>query len=117
MMALEDKLNRDFISIQFDETGKTAHRNRHLRIAGNFWKNYFGLSKLSGAHNHVIYENLDELYEYIDDLDENTSLVVRKQERVNPAAEIYSGPILIGRIHDSRRSGYKQIAYERPKTF
>jgi len=60
---------------------------------------------------------LDDIYDYIDDLDENTSLVVRKQERVNPAAEIYSGSILLGRLHDSRRRGFKAISYERPKTF
>jgi len=116
-MVLEDKLNQEYISIHFDETGKTAHRSRHLRISGNFWKNYFGLSKLTGPQSHVIYEDLDELYEYLDYLDENSSFVVRKQERVNPAAEIYSGAILIGRIHDSRRRGFKPINYGRLKTF
>ncbi|GEM_PF-3163312 len=117
MVALEDKLNKDYISINFGDTGKTSYRGKHFRIAGNFWKNYFGLSKLTGPQSHVIYEDLDELHEYIKDLDENSSYVVRRQEEVNPAAEIYSGAVLIGRIQDSRRIGFKPLNYERPKSF
>ena len=107
----------DYINISFEDTGKTAYRGRHLTLAKNFWKNYFGLSKLTGTHNHTIYEDLDEFHEYLEALAINSSLVVRRQDELNPAAEIYQSNILIGRIHDSRRSGFKRICYSRQKSF
>jgi len=116
-MNLENKLNKDFINISFEDTGKTSYRGKHLTAAKNFWKKYFGLNKLTGIHNHTIYEDLNEFYEYIEDLAKNSSLVVRMQEEVNPAAKIYQGGILIGSITDSRRRGFKDIHYERPKSF
>lgn len=116
-MTLEDKLNREYINISFGDTGKSSYPGKHLKIAKKFWKNYFGLSKLTGTHNHTIYENLDEFHEYLEDLATNSSLVVRRQEDVNPAACVYRSDILIGSIYDSRRNGFKELFYERPKSF
>jgi hypothetical protein len=116
-MGLEDKLNSEFINISFEDTGRTSYRGKHLAAAKNFWKNYFGLNKLTGTHNHTIYEDLNEFHEYINDLAENSSLVVRRQDDLNPAAKLYQGGILIGSITDSRRRGFKELHYERPKSF
>ena len=105
-MSLED-----YINISFDDTLSRVHKGRQLRIAKNFWLDYFGLRKLNGVHNHTIREDLDEFHEYINELDKNSSLGVRKQDDKNPAACIYDNGVLIGKIWDSRRRGYKEFKY------
>jgi len=101
----------DYINISFDDTLNRAHKGRQLRIAKNFWLDYFGLRKLNGVHNHTIHEDLDEFHEYINELDESSSYIVIKQDEKNPAACIWRGGVLIGKIWDSRRRGYKEIKY------
>ncbi len=106
MMNLED-----YINISFDDTLSRAHKGRHLRIAKNFWLEYFGLRKLNGVHNHTIREDLDEFHDYITELDENSSYSVKKQDGKNPAACIFRKGVLIGKIWDSRRRGYNELKY------
>ncbi len=110
-MSLEGKLNRDYINISFDDTLSRTHKGRHLRIAKKHWLEYFGLRKLNGVHNHTIREDLDEFHEYITELDGNSPYAVRKQDEKNPAACIYHNGVLIGKIWDSRRRGYKELKY------
>ena len=105
-MSLED-----YINISFDDTLSKAYPGRQLRIAKKFWLEYFGLRKLNGVHNHTIREDLDEFHDYITELDESSSYIVKKQDEKNPAACIWRGGVLIGKIWDSRRRGYNELKY------
>ena len=45
------------------------------------------------------------------ELDEISSYAVKKQVEKNPAACIWRKGVLIGKIWDSRRRGYKELKY------
>lgn len=103
-MSLEEIL---FVS--WDETSRhTFDRGRELRIAKKFWRRTLGLIQNSGINSHVFRnEDVEIIYELIDELDEKSGYIVKRQDDVNPVAEIYTGGILIGRITNNCRSGYR----------
>jgi len=99
----------ELLSVSWDETSKnTSDRGRELRIAKKFWRRTLGLIQTSGINSHTFKgEDVETLYELIEELDEKSGFTVKKQDDVNPVAEIYTGGILIGRITSNCRSGYR----------
>jgi len=99
----------ELLFVSWDDTFKhTSDRGRELRISKKFWKQTMGLIKPSGINSHVFKgKDVETIYEIIEELDEKSGFTVKKQDDLNPIAEIYTGRILIGRITSNNRSGYR----------
>jgi len=99
----------EILYVSWDETSKnTSDRGRELRIAKKFWRRSMGIISCSGINSHVFKgKDVETIYDIIDELDEKSGFTVKRQDDVNPVAEIYTGGILMGKITSNQRSGYR----------
>ena len=99
----------EILFVSWDETSKhSSDRGRELRAGKNFWKRTMGVIQTSGINSHTFRgKDVETIYDIINELDESSGYLVKKQDDANPVAEIYTGGILIGRITSNCRSGYR----------
>jgi len=99
----------EILFVSWDDTSKnSSDRGRELRFSKNFWRRTMGIIQTSGVNGHTFKgEDVKTIYDIIEELDEKSGFTVKKQDDLNPIAEIYTGGILIGKITSSNRSGYR----------
>ncbi len=99
----------EILFVSWDETSKnTSDRGKELRFSKKFWRRTMGIIQTSGINSHVFKgDDVETIYDIIDELDEKAGFTVKRQDDVNPVAEIYTGGVLVGRITSNSRSGYR----------
>lgn len=99
----------EILFVSWDDTSKnSSDPGKELRFSKKFWRRTMGVIQTSGVNSHAFKgEDVETIYDIIEELDEKSGFTVKRQDDANPVAEIYTGGILIGRITSNTRSGYR----------